>query len=136
MRVMLIAAALIAAAPAVAKPTGPVQLKEQTWRAFQAKNVPAIKSLFAPAFVGLYADGTHDFAQELQSLRHVTIGNYKLADMNSRTVDPDDVLLTYSADVRAVVDSKPVSRRLWIASLWHRERGRWLCVYHTEITAK
>jgi hypothetical protein len=129
-------AAVLLASAAGAKPTTPAQLETETWRAFQAKNVSEIRSLFAPDFVGVYADGTHDLARELQSLQHVTIEDYKLDDFRSRTVDADDVLLTYAADLRASVDAKPVSERLWMASLWHRSGGRWLCVYHTEIKAK
>jgi hypothetical protein len=136
LRILLIAAVVIAAAPPTAKPATPAQLEMRAWRAFQQKNVGEIKSLFAADFVGIYADGTHDLAKELQSLQHVAIRDYRLTDFKSRTIDADDVLLTYAAAVRATVDSKPVSDRLWIASLWHRERGRWLCVYHTEIKAK
>jgi hypothetical protein len=129
-------AAVLLASAAAGKPATPAQLETETWRAFQAKNVSEIRSLFAPDFVGVYADGTHDLARELQSLQHVTIEDYKLDDFRSRTVDADDVLLTYAADLRASVDAKPVSERLWMASLWHRSGGRWLCVYHTEIKAK
>ena len=106
------------------------------WEAFRAKDLSEIRSLFAPDFVGLYPDGTHDLARELQALQHVTIEDYKLTDVRSKAVDSDDVLLTYAADLRALADGKPVSERLWMASLWHRSGGRWLCVYHTEIKAK
>jgi hypothetical protein len=136
MRSLIIAAAVLAATPAFGKPATPEQLELETWRAFKAKNVAEIRSLFAPDFIGLYADGTHDLTRELQSLQHVTIEDYKIVDLRSRTVDADDVLLTYAADLRALVDSKPASERLWMASLWHRQGGRWLCVYHTEIKAK
>ena len=138
MRIILLAVgvALLGAAPGSAKPSTPAQLERQTWEAFKAKNVSEIRSLFAPDFVGVYGDGTHDLARELQALRHVTIKNYKLVDFNSKAVDADDVLLTYAADLRAIADGKPVSERLWMASLWHRGGGRWLCVYHTEIKAK
>jgi hypothetical protein len=136
MRSLIVAAAVLTAVPAGAKPASPTQLEMETWRAFRAKNVTEIRSLFAPDFVGLYPDGTHDLARELQALQHVTIENYKLADLKSKAVDANDVLLTYSADFGAVVDGKPVSQRLWMASLWHRSGGRWLCAYHTEIKAK
>lgn len=129
-------AAVLLASAAAGKTATPAQLENETWRAFQAKNVREIRSLFAPDFVGVYADGTHDLARELQSLQHVTIEDYKLDDFRSRTVDADDVLLTYAADLHASIDAKPVSERLWMASLWHRSGGRWLCVYHTEIKAK
>jgi hypothetical protein len=133
---IIIAAALLAATPAFAKPATPVQLEMETWRAFQAKRVPEIRSLFAPDFVGVYADGTHDFARELQSLNQVTIQDYRIANLQSHAEDADDVMLTYSADVRLLVGKKLVAQRMWVASLWHLTGRRWLCTYHTEIKAK
>ena len=128
---IVLAAALLAAAPAT-----PTQLEMETWKAFQAKRVDEIKSLFSPDFVGLYSDGTHDLAREVRSLNEFTIKDYKLTPMRSRALDSDNVLLTYSADARLLVGKKIISTRLWMASLWHRERGRWRCVYHSEIKAK
>jgi hypothetical protein len=132
MRIFLAAAYLIAAAPA----PSPTQLEMEVWKAFQGKRVGEIKSLFSPDFVGLYADGTHDLARELQSLNEVTIKDYKLTPMRSRTLDADDILLTYGADAQLQVGKKVIPTKLWMASLWHREGGHWLCVYHTEIKAK
>jgi len=136
LRFIVIAAAVLAAGPAFAKPATPAQLEMETWRAFQAKRVAEIKSLFAPNFVGVYADGTHDLARELQSLNQVTIQGYRIANLQSHAQDADDVMLTYSADVRLLVGKKQVAQRLWSASLWHFNAGRWLCTYHTEIKAK
>ena len=135
MRIILLAAAMLAG-PALARPATPAQLETEMWRAFKAKDVKQIRPLFAPDFVGLYADGTHDLARELQSLQHVTIEDYKLSDWSSKEIGPHDVLLTYAADLTALVDAKPVSERLWMASLWHRRASRWVCIYHTEIRAK
>jgi hypothetical protein len=134
--ILLAAAALLPAAPALAKPATPAQLERESWEAFKARRVGEIRALFARDFVGIYADGAHDLARELQSLQHVTIEDYKLVDFRSKALDADDVLLTYAADLHADVDSKAVSERLWMASLWHRRGGRWQCVYHTEIKAK
>lgn len=133
---MIIAAAVLAASPAVAKAPTPAQLEMETWRAFQAKRVAEIKSLFAADFVGVYADGTHNLARELQSLNQVTIKDYRIANLQSHAEDADDVMLTYSADVRLLVGKKEVAQRLWTASLWHFDGRRWLCTYHTEIKAK
>ena len=138
MRIIVLAAAvaMLGASRASTKPSTPAQLETETWSAFKAKNVSEIRSLFAPDFVGLYADGTHDLARELQALQHVTIRNYELSDFKSKAVDADDVLLTYAADLDALADGKPVTERLWMASLWHRRGGHWLCAYHSQIKAK
>ena len=136
MPIFIIASALAAAAPALASPMTPARLEMETWRAFQAKRVAEIKSLFSPDFVGVYADGTHNLARELQSLNQVTIKNYTIANLQSHAQDADNVMLTYSADVRLLAGKKMVAQRMWIASLWHRQGTGWRCTYHTEIKAK
>jgi hypothetical protein len=134
--IFITAAAVLMASPAFAAPATPTQLEMETWRAFQAKRVGEIKSLFAPDFVGVYADGTHDLARELQSLKVATIEDYKIANLQSHSLDRDNVMLTYDADVRLLTGRKTISRKIWMGSLWERRGGRWLCVYHTEIKAK
>ena len=136
MRFILVLAAIVAATSAAANAANPEQLEHETWKAFKAGNVSEIRSLFAPDFVGLYPDGTHDLGRELESLKHVSIRDYRFVDFQSRTLDRDDVLLTYAADLTAEVDGKPVSERLWMASLWHRNGTNWRCAYHTEMKAK
>ena len=136
MRILCFVAALLAASPALARPAGPAQLERETWLAFKAKRVAEIRSMFAPGYVGVYADGTKDLERELEGLKRVTIENYSLSDFTSREVDPDNVLLTYAADVHLSVDGRRVSERLWIASLWHRSKDHWLTAYHSEIKAK
>jgi hypothetical protein len=133
---MVIATAVLAAAPALAKAETPAQLEMETWRAFQGKRVAEIKSLFAPNFVGLYRDGTHDLARDLKSLNQAIIQDYKITDMRSRAMDRDGVMLTYQAAYHLHVGSDILARKMWMASLWQRQGGRWLCVYHTEIPAK
>jgi hypothetical protein len=133
---MLLAMALVAAVPAASKSATPADLERKTWRAFQGKRVSEIRSLFTPDFVGLYADGTHDLQREIDGLKHVTIESYRLSNFESHAIDADDVLLTYAADVHGAFDRKHVSERFWTSSLWHRDHGRWRCVYHTEIKAK
>ena len=136
-RIFIAAAAIAAASPAFAAPATPTQLEMETWRAFQAKRVGEIKSLFAPDFVGVYADGTHDLARELQSLNTVTIADYKIENVQSHALDGNNVMLTYDAHVRLVTaKKKTISSKIWMGSLWERRGGRWLCVYHTEIVAK
>lgn len=136
MRIIIIAAALLAGGPAVAKPTTPAQMEMETWRAFQAKRAGEIRSLFAPNFIGLYPDGTHNLARDLQSLNQVTIRDYKITDMQSHAMGPDGVMLTYGAAYHLRVGPKVLARKMWMASLWQRRAGRWVCVYHAEIPAK
>ena len=135
MRTILFATALVAASPVFAAPT-PKQLELETWRAFTAQRAAEFKFMFAPGFIGVYADGTHDLAHEMAAVKRIRIVDYKLREMKSRAIDRDNVLLTYEADVRHLEQGKTASTGLSIASLWHRYGSRWLCIYHTEIRMK
>lgn len=136
MRSIFLFAALLAAAPALAESPTPKQLELRAWQVFKAKRAGEFKAMLAPDFIGIYADGPHDLAREMQSIRAVTLTDYRLSNFTSHTIDADDVLLTYAADVRGAAHGKAISERLWVASLWHRSHGKWLTVYHTEIKAK
>src|SRR5207248_3939644 len=95
-----------------------------------------IRALFAPDLITLYADGRHDLTQEMRNISALQVRDYTLGRIRSQSIDPDNILLTYSVDLRGTVGNKPVSGRRWVASLWHRSHGKWLTVYHTEIKAK
>jgi len=137
LRIIFLTAAAFTAAPALAAAQAtPKQLEIETWRAFTAGRSAEFRSLLSPEFIGVYADGTHNLAQELQATKGVHILNYRLNDLTSRTIDRDNVLVTYSVDVTHLADGKPASTRLQVATLWHRTNGKWLTLYHTEIKAK
>jgi hypothetical protein len=134
--VVFVAVDLFVATPALAKPTTPAQLETLAWRLMKPYREEDIKALFAPGLVTLYADGRHDRAQEMRNIRALKLRDYALGRMRSQPIDADNVLVTYSVELRGSVGTTPVSGRRWVASLWHRSRGKWLTVYHTEMKAK
>jgi hypothetical protein len=127
---------LLASTPGLAKPTTPAQLEALAWRLMKPYREDEIRALFAPDLVTLYPDGRHNRAQEMRNIRSVKLRYYALGKIKSQSIDADNVLLTYSVDLRATVGTTPISGRRWVASLWHRDHGKWLTVYHTEMKAK
>jgi len=132
----IILAALLFAAPAPAKATTPAELEASAWRLMKPYREAEIRALFAPDLITLYADGRHDLAQEMRAIGAVRLSKYALGPISSHSIDANNILLTYSVDLRGTVGNRPVSDRRWVASLWHRSHGKWLTVYHTEIKAK
>lgn len=128
----LIGAVTLFASPSVAKPFDPVALEKATWAAFRDKNAAAFSALIAPDYVGIYADGRHDKAIDMQLIRKTTLRSFSLSDFKTQRLDPRDVLVTYAADVTSATGRNHV----WNASIWRLERGRWMTVYHTEVVAK
>lgn len=135
MHPIIVATALLAAAPA-AKPMTPAQLETLAWRLMKPYREDEIRALFAPDLITLYADGRHDRTQEMRNIGALQLREYTLGRIRSQSIDSDNILLTYSVDLRGTVGNKPVSGRRWVASLWHRSHGKWLTVFHTEMKAK
>ena len=134
--ISLAALAAFAIAPVAAQADTPLQKETTVWQAFKDKNVNEFKALFAPAYVAVYEDGNYNVAHELQSMKNTNLQAFKIADFTSRMVDPDDMLMTYSVEVKGTHGKEDISGKYNAASLWHRANSKWLGVYHSEIKAK
>jgi len=137
MRMMtLVVATALVAMPAFAKPMSPLARETAIWQAFKNKQANAFGAMFAPNYVGIYAEGPATAATDMQSLKNSKIASFKIANFNSRMIDAEDMLMTYSVDVKGTMGKTDVSGRYWAASLWHRTGNNWLTAYHTEVKAK
>lgn len=131
----LAATSLIANA-AVAAPLTPLQRETAVWDAVKAKHMDAFADSMSPDFVGVYSEGTHDRARELEVVRIQRLRSFSIGNFRARMVDANDMLMTYSADVRGTYKGASFSGRYWNSSLWHWGGGRWLTVYHGEAKAR
>jgi hypothetical protein len=131
-----IVAAAVAASPALAAPSSPFARETAVWNAVRDKNLDVFSASMAPSFVGVYAFGLHDRAQEIGVVRNQTLRSFVLCNFHARMIDPNDMLMTYTADVVGTEDNKSFSGRYWNTSLWHRSSGKWLTVYHGEVKAR
>jgi hypothetical protein len=137
MKIVSIAAlAMFALAPIAANAATPLQKETAVWQAFKDKKADAFGAMFAPTYVGLYEDGAANKAKELDHLKNAKLESFKIDNFASRMIDPDDMLMTYSVDVKGMMGKDDMSGKYHAATLWHRTGNKWLGVYHTEIKAK
>jgi hypothetical protein len=134
--ISLIALAATALAPVAAGAATPVQKEMAVWQAYKDKNGKAFKAMMAPAYVGVYADGNYNLARELDTMKAVKLDSFKIGGFSSRMIDSDDMLMTYTVDVKGMHGKDDISGKYYAASLWHRANKKWLGVYHSEIKAK
>ena len=132
----LLSAFAIVTAPSGAAGVTPLERETAVWNAVKAKDMKAFAASMTPDFVGVYANGTHDRARELNIVLRQTLRSFALRNFQVRMVDPDDMLMTYSADVQGTDEGESFSGRYWNTSLWHRYAGKWLTVYHGEAKDK
>jgi Domain of unknown function (DUF4440) len=57
---------------------------------------------------------------------------HKLSDQRVMEVSSDSALITYRADVTALVDGEEVDFAVLATSVYAREDGIWLCVLHQQ----
>jgi hypothetical protein len=135
MTALVVAAALVCV-PAAALAETPVQKETAVWQAFKDKKVDAFSSVFAPNYVGMYADGPATKAKELDNLKNAKIASFRLSGFASRMIDRDDMLMTYVVEVKGSMGKDDISGKYNATSLWHRAGTKWLTAYHSEIKAK
>lgn len=131
-----VVASAVIVTPAVAASMTPLEREKAVWTAVKAKQMRVFAASMTPDFVGVYAWGTHNRAQELRVVRNQTLRRFAIANFHSRMVDPYNMLTTYTADVQGTEDGESFSGRYWNTSLWHRTGDKWLTVYHGEVRAK
>jgi hypothetical protein len=114
----------------------PLQRETAVWQAVKVKDMDAFAASMSPDFVGVYSEGTHDRERELRIVRNQALRSFAIGNFHARLVDPNDMLVTYSADVQGMEDGSSFSGRYWNTSWWHQSGGKWLTVYHGESKAK
>ena len=137
MRILLVAVVSAAiASPASAGSTSPLAREIAVWNAVKAKQMDVFAASMSPNFVGAYSWGMDDREKELRIIRNQTLRSFALGNFQTHMVDPDNMLVTYTADVLGTEDNTSFSGRYWNTTLWHRAGDKWLTVYHGEAKAK
>jgi hypothetical protein len=97
--------------PVAASADTPLQKETSVWQAFKDKKAKAVGAMLAPNYVGLYDDGTSTRARELENLKNAKIESFKISNFASRMIDDDDMLMTYTVDVKGTMGKDDVSGR-------------------------
>ncbi len=95
----------------------PLQRETAVWQAVKAKDVDAFAASMSEDFIGVYSDGTHDRARELRIVRNQTLRSFVIRNFRARPIGPNDMLMTYSADVQGSEDGSTFSGRYWNTTL-------------------
>jgi hypothetical protein len=117
-------------------PSDPLAREVAVWRAVKSKRMDVFAASMTTDFVGSYAWGVHGRTEEIRVVQNQTLRSFKLGNFRAQIVDRDNVLVTYTADVRGTEDRKSFSGRYWNTSLWHRTGDNWLTAFHGEAKAK
>ncbi|MBV9009039.1 MAG: nuclear transport factor 2 family protein [Verrucomicrobia bacterium] len=106
--------------------------EKAAWQAFKDKKPDDFKKVVSDKVVAVYDSGMSDMAGELKSMEGGDVRSFELSDYKVTAVSPDVVITTYVAKTEATVDGKDDSGTHNCASVWTKEGGKWMAVFHTD----
>jgi hypothetical protein len=135
-RLLPFAFAIAAAAPAAAQPVpspGALLAQENAvWQAIADHRPETFAAFLARDYVGVYPDGFKNAAQEVAAIRAINLVRFQISDFVVRSVDPNDVVVTYRIDASGSDDGHEFAGRFNIASYWHRTGRQWRAALHSQ----
>ncbi len=126
---------------AAASPTpaaGPTQAdleakERQVYDAIKAKNWDAFGALLTDDFTLVVADGIHNRAQTLETIKKYDLTEYTISDVRLVKVNAELAVVTYTMNEKSSYDGKPVPAKPYrSSSAWVSRGGKWLNAYHQE----
>jgi hypothetical protein len=108
-------------------------LEKSAWEAFKNKQTDAFKTLLSSGYCGVYADGIKTSEQEVAGMSKTELRDYSFADVKVMVPRGGVAVITYKATQQATSGGQDVSGTYNCGSVWMKESGKWLVVFHTDI---
>ena len=135
-RLPFLAFVLLAAAPAAAQtvpsPAALLAQENAVWQAVADHKSEAFAAFLGRDYVGVYPDGFKNAAQEIAEVQGVNLLRFQISDFVVRSVDADDVVVTYRIDASGTEGGQAFSGSHVVSSYWHRSGRRWLVQLHSQ----
>jgi hypothetical protein len=110
-----------------------ISKEKAAWQAFKDKKADEFKKLLSTDLVAVYADGMHNLQQEVDGMSKTDVKSFDLSDFNVVFPDQKTAIITYKAKFEATSEGKDVSGTYNAASVWHKAKGQWLGIFHTDM---
>jgi hypothetical protein len=124
------------AGKAPANATTITDLEKSAWEAFKNKQSDAFKALLSTDFCAVYADGIKNLDAEVAEMAKTDLGDYSFADVKVVFPHPKVAVITYKATQHSTSGGQDMSGTYNCGSVWVRQGGKWLGVFHTEAKAQ
>ena len=102
-----------------------------TWEAYKSRNIAAIKTLTAEAYVSQTQAGLSNLKQDIDTIEKLTIESYTLDDPKVTWATKDVAILRYKCDLKGSFDGKPF-KPVYATEVWVNRGGKWRIVSYTE----
>jgi len=136
-RLLPFAFAVLAAAPAAAQPVpspGALATQENAvWQAIADHKYDAFAAFLARDYVGVYGAAIRNAAQEVEDIRALNLVRFQISEFVARTIDANDVVVTYQVDISGNAQGHDFASRFNVASYWHRAGRQWRVQLHSQV---
>ena len=105
------------------------------WENARKRDTTLFATAIGDGYVGVYDAGISGRAEEMKGVSTLALKSYRLDSVQVRRIDASNVLMTYRTTVDGESAGKSITGRYNTMSLWHRTRGRWYTIAHTEVKA-
>ena len=111
-----------------------MEAKEKAaWQAFKDKKADDFKKLVDKDVRAVYAEGISNMQKELDDMKKWDMKSFTISDFDSFSDEPDVIVTTYSVKVEGMYDGKDNSGTYNAGSVWKKEKGTWLAIFHTNM---
>ena len=129
--------ATVAVSTAATPDKATMEAKEKSaWQAFKDKKPDEFKKLLSANVMCVYAEGVSDMQGELAAMQKWDMKSFAISDYKVTSDGSDTVVTTYQVAVEGTVDGKDQSGTYNAASVWKKQNGQWLAIFHTNIKAE
>jgi hypothetical protein len=128
-------ALLATAAVSTAASTEDMMMEKEkaAWQAFKDKKPDDFKKLVSANMMAVYAEGVSDMQGELAAMQKWDMKSFAISDYKVTPDGSDTVVTTYKVAVEGTVDGKDQTGTYNAASVWKKQKGEWMAIFHTNI---
>jgi hypothetical protein len=111
-----------------------IEAKEKAaWQAFKDKKADDFKKVVDKDIRAVYAEGISNMKKELEDMQKWDMKSFAISDFDSFTDEPDVIVTTYTVKVEGTYDGKDMSGTYNAGSVWKKEKGTWMAIFHTNM---
>lgn len=115
--------------------TGVLAAEREIWEAIKKSDWSAVDTILT-GMTYANASGIVVWKPGMsKDLKGLVLTSYAWADVQTRSVGPDLVLLTYKATADQTLNGQKTPSPVFMMSLWRKQSGRWVAVAHSETPA-
>ena len=125
--------ATVAISTAATKEDAIMEKEKAAWQAFKDKKPDDFKKVVSANVTAVYAEGVSDMQGELAAMQKWDMKSFAISDYKTTSDGSDTVVTTYKVTVEGTHDGKDQSGTYNAASVWKKQKGEWLAIFHTNI---